>query len=117
MNALLKFAYRAASIASGISPALGRVINRFAINRLANATRPRPHPWSTASDHVSWRGLTDRSYSARHLPPAEIPDLPATARVADLFRIRDGQDQRLCPKSTCLFPAFAQYLTMASSAR
>ncbi len=111
MKILLKFAYMAASALSGLSPALGKVINRIAIDRLANVTRARPHPWSTLSDHVSWRGLTDRSYSARHLPPADISDLPDSARVGDLFRVPDGSKQRLCPKSTCLFPAFAQYLT------
>ncbi|MEM7665980.1 MAG: peroxidase family protein [Pseudomonadota bacterium] len=111
MNGFLKFAYSVASVLSGLSPRLARWINRFAIGRLANATRSRPHPWSTLSDHISWRGLTDRSYSARHLPAAEIPDLPETSKVGDLFRVPNGKDQRLCPKSTCLFPAFAQYLT------
>lgn len=86
-------------------------INRFAISRLVNVTRVRPHPWSTVSDNVSWRGLTDRSYSARHLPEQDIPDLPPIERVGDLFRVPDLEEQRLCPKSTCLFPAFAQYLT------
>ncbi len=108
---LIKFAYRIAAILAKISPGIARWINGFAIGRLVKKTRSRPHPWSTLSEHVSWRGLTDRSYSARHLPAATITDLPDSARVADLFRVPDGEAQRLCPKSTCLFPAFAQYLT------
>ena len=108
---LLKAAYGIAGGLSGLSPGLARRINSIAIGRLVMATRNRPHPWSTLSDHVSWRGLTDRSYSARHLPPQAIPDLPAPETVGNLFRVRDGEEQRLCPKSTCLFPAFAQYLT------
>lgn len=115
MSLLVRLAYGAAAAVSSISPSLARAINRFAIDRLVKATRNRPHPWSTVSDHVSWRGLTDRSYSARHLPPQVIRDLPPPEAVGDLFRIREGADgsreQRLCPKSTCLFPAFAQYLT------
>ena len=105
------FAFSVASLLSKLSPWLGIRINRFAIGRLVKITRTRPHPWSTLSDHVSWRGMTDRSYSARHLPPADIPDLPDLKRVGDLFRVPDGVEQILCPKSTCLFPAFAQYLT------
>ena len=108
---LLRLAYGIASFLSSLSPGLARLINRIAIGRLAKATRNRPHPWSTLGDHVSWRGLTDRSYSARHLPATDIPDLPDADRVADLFRVPDDREQRLCPKSTCLFPAFAQYLT------
>lgn len=111
MSLIAKLAYGAAAAVSSIAPPLAAKINSFAISRLVKATRNRPHPWSTLNDHVSWRGLTDRSYSARHLPAESIPDLPSPERVGDLFRVPDGQEQRLCPKSTCLFPAFAQYLT------
>ncbi len=110
-SALLKFAYRIGALLAKLSPGVALWVNRLAIGRLVTKTRNRPHPWSTLSDHVSWRGLTDRSYSARHLPAYDIPDMPEPERVGDLFRVPDGQEQRLCPKSTCLFPAFAQYLT------
>ncbi|MEL6877081.1 MAG: peroxidase family protein [Pseudomonadota bacterium] len=108
---LLKFAYSVGAFLSKLSPSLALWVNGVAISRLVKKTRNRPHPWSTLSDHVSWRGLTDRSYSARHLPAFDLPDLPPEERVGDLFRVPDVGDQRLCPKSTCLFPAFAQYLT------
>src|SRR5207244_11591179 len=39
-----------------------------------------------------------------------LPDLPKTERLIGLFERPAGQ-QRFCSKSTCLFPAFAQYLT------
>ncbi|MEL6529298.1 MAG: peroxidase family protein [Pseudomonadota bacterium] len=111
MSALKSFAYSvAAGVSKWVPPSRGP-INRFAIGRLVNVTRARPHPWSTLSDHVSWRGMTDRSYSARHLPPQDIPDLPELNRVGALFHVPNGEEQFLCPKSTCLFPAFAQYLT------
>ncbi len=111
MSGLKPLLYTVAAFLSKWVPWLRGPINRFAIGRLVNVTRARPHPWSTVSDHVSWRGLTDRSYSARHLPARDIPDLPPVERVGDLFRVPDDDNQRLCPKSTCLFPAFAQYLT------
>ncbi len=111
MPSLTELAFKVGTFASGLSPGLARAINRIAINRLVSTTRNRPHPWSTLGDGISWRGLTDRTYSARHLPAENIPDLPPIEEVAKLFAVPAGGSQRLCPKSTCLFPAFAQYLT------
>jgi prostaglandin-endoperoxide synthase 2 len=92
-------------------------VNRFVIDRAVNVARNRPHPWSTKHDYISWSGLTDRSYNARLLP-AKPPtgdgigtSRPPLAATADLFKRLPGTNQRLCPKSTALFPAFAQYLT------
>ena len=81
-----------------------------AINLIVDTTRNRPHPWSTFTDYTSWQGLTDRNYLARHLPPADVPLKPDPAQVRELFRRKNGA-VRLSKKSTCLFPAFAQYLT------
>ncbi|MBS8228276.1 peroxidase family protein [Vannielia litorea] len=91
-------------------PPLARLANRWAINRVVKRARSRPHPLSTVSDYVSWRGLTDRRWSGRHLPPRRRESLPEVSALLGLFARRDGT-QRLCPKSTCLFPTFAQYLT------
>jgi Animal haem peroxidase len=92
---------------------LGRKINRYAINNLCSVARRRPHPWSTVHDYTSWRALTDLTWSARHLPayrnwPA---NRPSEKDVVRLFQRAPGTPQQLCPKSTLLFPAFAQYLT------
>lgn len=87
-----------------------RKINHILVNRIVGQTRNRPHPWSTKTDYVSWAGLSDRSFSARHLPAADLPNLPPAEVAADLFR-RFSPEQAICPKSTMLFPAFAQYLT------
>ena len=92
-------------------------VNRLVIDRTVNVCRNRPHPWSTKHDYISWSGLTDRTYNARLLPAKPTtgqgigtsrPPLQATAA---LFARLPGTNQRLCPKSTGLFPAFAQYLT------
>jgi prostaglandin-endoperoxide synthase 2 len=92
-------------------------VNRLVIDRTVNVCRNRPHPWSTKHDYISWSGLTDRSYNARLLP-AKPPagdgrgtSRPPLDEVAALFARLPGTNQRLCPKSTGLFPAFAQYLT------
>ncbi len=93
-------------------------VNRLVIDRAVNVCRNRPHPWSTRHDYISWSGLTDRTYNARLLPakPGPATEARGTARpplaeVAALFARQPGTYQRLCPKSTGLFPAFAQYLT------
>lgn len=92
-------------------------INEFLINKLVNRARNRPHPWSTRYDYICWSGLTDRSFNARLLPAKPYPAAealgtrkPPLAEVVKLFNANPA-GQRVCPKSTCLFPAFAQYLT------
>lgn len=91
-------------------PWLAERVNRFLIDQVVKVSRTRPHPWSTVHDYVSWRALTDRKWSARHLPAADHSALPDPDALKEMFRRPDGK-QTLCPKSTCLFPAFAQYLT------
>ena len=93
-----------------IWPWFGRKLNSFAINGLVNSSRHRPHPWSTVHPYISWTSLTDQHYSARHLPAKPNPAPIDPVILADLFRQRSGK-QILSDKSTCLFPAFAQYLT------
>lgn len=91
-------------------PWLGGKINAIAINSTVNVCRHRPHPWSTVHDYVSWTSLTDQRWSARHLPATNRHGLPAPEALKDLFVRKEGS-QEFCKKSTCLFPAFAQYLT------
>jgi prostaglandin-endoperoxide synthase 2 len=71
-------------------PLLSGLINRIATNSIAGATKPRPRPYSLwwpansqgarsatdqtngpITDYASWPSLTDRSFSARHLAPAQ----------------------------------------------
>lgn len=93
-------------------PPLHRWINRLVINKIVGQARSRPHPFSTMTPYTSWLSLTDRVWAGRHLGISKIDQasLPAPERLTELFKRPEGE-QRLCPKSTCLFPAFAQYLT------
>lgn len=97
------------SVIDGIG-VLDGAATHIVVNRAVGSSRTRPHPWSTYAPYITWDGLTDRHYLARHLPPAELTGLPAIADVQKLFQRPPG-GQRLSTKSTCLFPAFAQYLT------
>lgn len=91
-------------------PWFAKKLNAYAINKLMGICRTRPHPWSTVHPYVSWTSLTDRRWSARHLPEAKQTNLPDIEQLKLIFA-RTLQEQQLCDKSTCLFPAFAQYLT------
>lgn len=96
-------------------PALHRRLNALLINRIVMQARPRPHPFSTMAPYTSWSSLTDRTWAGRHLGVSEIdqdslPGWKGEAGLKPLFERPDGT-QVPCPKSTCLFPSFAQYLT------
>ncbi|WP_222363447.1 peroxidase family protein [Rhizobium leguminosarum] len=91
-------------------PFLSRKVNALIINNACNAANFRPHPMSTLCDYTSWQSLTDKTCLARAIPPAQAnSDLPSVKETAHIFMPQDGQ--RECPKSTLLFPIFAQYLT------
>ena len=95
-----------------IIPWADEAASNAVVNGLVRTTRNRPHPWSTASDYTSWKALTDRTYQGRQLPASTLdPEtLPPVDKVVAVFARPAGQ-QQLSAKSTCLFPAFAQYLT------
>lgn len=100
---------RLGNLVDGIA-LLDGIATHAVVNELVGSTRSRPHPWSTRHPYISWDGLTDREYLGRHLPPANLAVVPPWEEVQRLFA-RPATGQRLSTKSTCLFPAFAQYLT------
>ncbi|QJB69033.1 peroxidase family protein [Parasphingorhabdus halotolerans] len=105
------------ALAAGSFVLGGSKLNRILVNKLVKAGRNRPHPWTTKHGYISWSGLTDRTFNARLLPAKPYPadEALGTRRppIDDVVRLflADPAGQRECPKSTMLFPAFAQYLT------
>ncbi|MGY3438128.1 peroxidase family protein [Marinovum sp. KMM 9879] len=93
-------------------PALHRWVNGLVIHKIVGQARFRPHVFSTMAPYPSWSSLMDRQWAGRHLGVSTIDQagLPAPKDLQKLFARPDGE-QKMCPKSTCLFPAFAQYLT------
>ncbi len=92
------------------NPKLRSTVNKWLINQTIYTMPTRPLRMSTYSDYRSWPALADRAWSARHLrsDPALQERLPKLAPVVDLFRRTETGDRR-SPKSTLLFPHFAQW--------
>ncbi len=122
-------------IAKGV-PFIQPALNRAAINQECNRTVSRPRPfslWSAVpkldtadalgpiSDYTSWASLTNKTFSGRHLPPADpsyVAGLPVdgpyddaeqtAGDVTSLFR-RSGAMKT--DRSSGLFMFFAQWFT------
>ena len=93
-------------------PIIKGIANRYYTNRAAATGHNRPYQLSCKEPYSSWESLTDYTFYGRHLPPAEegyTDSLPSIDKVAEIFKRVDGV-QTLCPKSTMLFPTFAQHL-------
>ncbi len=89
-----------------------RLITEAVVGVLANATPPRPRPFSLRGDYTSWPGLTDRSFTGRHLPPAapDAVETPDRHDVLELFRRAEGREI-VSTDTSVLFMFFAQWFT------
>ncbi len=90
-------------------PPLHRWANRKLINHYAYAAALRPRPLSMAADYTTWRGLTDRRFSGRHLPALE--DGPKPPPLEDVVKLFARKDDRRATDTSLLFPFFAQWFT------
>ena len=127
-------------------PFLRRFFNRLATNTYSCKTTPRPRAFSLfghipkpvefddqhhlilepqsesapCNDYTSWPMLTDKRFSARHLPPADplfISELPEDTpfrggdNMGDITRLflREGEMKK--SRSSLLFMFFAQWFT------
>ena len=111
-------------------------ISRVAINHIAGSTPPRPRPlslWShlpkpddpqrqgPVNDYTSWPGLTDRSWSGRHLPPAPQADIdhlpaqgpfdPSGKAMGPVLALFARGSSMQTDRSSVLFSFFAQWFT------
>src|SRR6478752_4891540 len=92
-------------------PAVRRLASRLMINHYGYATTLRPRALSLENDFTTWTSLTDRRFTARHLPPADpetIAALPAESDVNALYR--RGEEIKSTDTSVW-FMFFAQWFT------
>ena len=88
--------------------------NERIIENLATKVEPRPRPFSMAGnggEYTTWRGLTDRKFSGRQLPPAAdeyVQSLPPMEDVVALFK---REKEELDGRTSLLLPVFAQWFT------
>jgi prostaglandin-endoperoxide synthase 2 len=96
----------------GAIPVVRSLGSQAAVNYFGYATSPRPRELTLAGDYPTWRTLTDRRWTGRHLPPADAETQdrwPPAAAVVDLFR-REGA---MTPSddTSAMFMFFAQWFT------
>lgn len=92
-------------------PAFRRLASRLLINHYSYATTLRPRALSMANDFTTWTSLTDRRFTARHLPPADpetIARWPAEADVNALYR---REHETKSTDTSVWFMFFAQWFT------
>ena len=87
-----------------------RFISDFYINKQAYSVNSRPRPFSMVSPYTSWKSLTDRSFTGRHLPEKENPNLPSVKKVVELWRRKDNKEIP-SENTSMLFSFFAQWFT------
>jgi len=94
-------------------PLTSNWISKVLSNKVAGTGKNRPYQFSTRSSYTSVDSLTDKTYYGRHLPEAPqeyIDSLPSVDTVVTELFTRTKGKQMMCPKSTMLFPVFAQNL-------
>jgi prostaglandin-endoperoxide synthase 2 len=91
-------------------PWLARIVNKLIVDNAVLKAPARPLALSTMAPYASWDSLMDRTWFARYLPPADQSGRPPLEAVAALFKVRP-EGPRVSPKSTLLFPSFAQWFT------
>lgn len=87
------------------------ILSNIIVNRFANSTNPRPRPISLFADYTSWRSLTDKNFTGRHLPPDDGKlSYPPIHDVVDLWR-REENKEIPSFDTSMLFSFFAQWFT------
>ncbi len=96
------------NIVNNTSP-IRRAVSKLTINKYAYAAPPRPRAISMAADYVTWRGLTDRRYSGRHLPVPRDDVAPKQPPMDEVLKLFARTEFRPSADTSLLFPFFAQW--------
>lgn len=88
---------------------LRRFVSKRTINRYAEKTPPRPRAVSMAADYTTWRGLTDRRWTGRHLPAPEGDAAPFQPDPKKVLKLFERKTFKPATDTSLLFPLFAQW--------
>ncbi|MES2625374.1 MAG: peroxidase family protein [Pseudomonadota bacterium] len=92
-------------------PFLRRLFSDIYINLQTCSAPARPHAFSMAESYTTWKSLTDKTFTGRHLPEAQdLPELPPIDKVVALWRRKNNQEI-LSEETSMLFSFFAQWFT------
>lgn len=86
-------------------------LSRRVINGFGYDTTLRPRPLSLLADYTSWRSLTDRSFSGRHLPPATDEEMAALPDASDVVALFRRETFTPSTDTSVMFMFFAQWFT------
>jgi prostaglandin-endoperoxide synthase 2 len=90
---------------------LRRTFSDLYINLQAYSAPARPRAYSMAAPYTTWKSLTDKTFTGRHLPEAQDnPRLPDIDKVVALWRRKDNREIPSADTSM-LFSFFAQWFT------
>lgn len=117
-------------------PFTKKLVNKIATNGICNAIKPRPQAFSLWShiakpedinqqgpvgEYTTWPMLTNRRFSARHLPPADqsyidqLPEdeafNPVNNTVGNITALFERKGEMKKSRSSMLFMFFAQWFT------
>jgi heme peroxidase len=92
-------------------PAVRRLASRLMINHYGYATTLRPRAWSMANDFTTWTSLTDRRFTARHLPPADPEMIARWPTEADVNALYRREHETKSTDTSVWFMFFAQWFT------
>jgi len=92
-------------------PPVRSLVSRVLINQFGYATTLRPRALSLLADYTSWRSLTDRTFSGRHLPPATPEAQAALPPEADVVALYRREKMVTSTDTSVMFMFFAQWFT------
>ncbi len=92
-------------------PAVRRLASRLMINHYSYATTLRPRALSLADDFTTWTSLTDYSFTARHLPPADPETIARWPSEADVNALYRREHETKSTDTSVWFMFFAQWFT------
>jgi prostaglandin-endoperoxide synthase 2 len=95
----------------GSVPPLRRLASRLVINHYGYATTLRPRALTMMSDYTTWATLTTRTFTGRHLPPADPRTIEALPPESDVTALYRREEMIRSTDTSVWFTFFAQWFT------